>query len=564
MALVRDLWLPSSLDTMTGPIWPSIEAENFELRPGLTALVLQNQFRGLPNEDPHEHISNVLEYANTVQYHGVSQDAIKCMLFTFSLRDAAKDWYYSLPSRSYTWGDISQAFLHRYFPLYKQAAIRDQILSFAQDGSESLYAAWERYKYLLRKCPNHGQKDWLVLQIFYRGLTHASRDLIDMSAGGTIMNKTVEGAIILIESIAFHQMQWGYERPSSNPKVASHLQSEAVCSISEQKSSMVPNIQNQHVPFRGQQHFRAELDPPCRKIDLTSSILDDDYDIFQDDATIVDQMETTVADPIPHGNETVQTESKLQEDVYEEPTLIGAKLRQQDMEKFTSVSQLCDWWNLVVAPIAHTCVTTVSGIFVKKKSLAPPVAASISVKESISEKNSEDEIPTPAHTIKQVGDIPRREIQEVESNLEELILQYPEKIPCVAELHDWWKSSVSLLKLSNDGDEENIAQKDSEVVISAPLPDHVSEYPQMGTLQTQLSVAGSSTIEDPEEERPQIEDVLEAKAQDDPEFEQPSNQVEDSSSTTLKEAKEAAVDELEEPEIHLPIVTQERDVAGSR
>ena len=70
MALVRDLWLPSSLGTMTGPIWPSIEAENFELRPGLIALVLQNQFRGLPNEDPHEHICNVLEYANTVQYHG--------------------------------------------------------------------------------------------------------------------------------------------------------------------------------------------------------------------------------------------------------------------------------------------------------------------------------------------------------------------------------------------------------------------------------------------------------------------------------------------------------------
>ncbi|XP_044323710.1 uncharacterized protein [Triticum aestivum] len=476
MALVRGLWLPSSLDMMTGPIWPSIEAENFELRPGLIALILQNQFRGLLNEDPHEHISNVLEYANTVQYHGVSQDTIKCMLFTFSLRDAAKDWYYSLPSRSYTWGDISQAFLHRYFPLYKQAAIRDQILSFAQDGSESLYATWERYKYLLRKCPNHGQKDWLVLQIFYRGMTHASRDLIDMSAGGTIMNKTVEGAIILIESIAFHQMQSGYERPSSNPKVASLVQSEAVCSISEQKSSMVPNIQNQHVSFRGQQHFRTELDPPYRKIDLTSIILDDDYDIFQDDETTADQMETTVADRIPYGNETVQNESKLQEDVYEEPNLIDAKLRQQDMEKFTCVSQLCDWWNLVVSPIAHTCVTTVSGIFVKKKSLAPPVVASISVKESISEKNSEDEIPTPAHTSKQVGDIPRREIQEVESNLEELILQYPEKIPRVAELHDWWKSSVSLLKLSSDGDEENIAQKDSEVVISAPLPDHVSAY----------------------------------------------------------------------------------------
>ena len=101
-------------------------------------------------------------------------------------------------------------------------------------------------------------------------------------------------------------------RPSSNPKVASCVQSEVVCSISEQKSSMVPNIQNPHVSFQGQQHFKTELEPPYRNIDLTSIILDDDYNIFQDDATTVDQMDTIVADPIPHGNESVQNESKLQ------------------------------------------------------------------------------------------------------------------------------------------------------------------------------------------------------------------------------------------------------------
>jgi len=60
MALVRDLWMPSCLDKVTGPIWPSIEAENFELKPGLIALVQQHQFGGLPSEDPHEHIHTVL------------------------------------------------------------------------------------------------------------------------------------------------------------------------------------------------------------------------------------------------------------------------------------------------------------------------------------------------------------------------------------------------------------------------------------------------------------------------------------------------------------------------
>ncbi|KAM3333329.1 hypothetical protein ACQJBY_028426 [Aegilops geniculata] len=66
-----------------------------------------------------------------------------------------------------------------------------------------------------------------------------------------------------------------------------------------------------------------------------------------------------------------------------------------------------------------------------------------------------------------------------------------------------------------------------------------------------------------EQEIPQIEeDELEDKEQDDEELEFPSDQDEDKRSTTLEEVKEAAVDELEEPEINLPIVIQERDVAG--
>ncbi|XP_044370978.1 uncharacterized protein [Triticum aestivum] len=65
-----------------------------------------------------------------------------------------------------------------------------------------------------------------------------------------------------------------------------------------------------------------------------------------------------------------------------------------------------------------------------------------------------------------------------------------------------------------------------------------------------------------EEEIPQIEDVLVAKAQDDPELKCPSDQVEDPMSIPPEEVKEAAVDEDEEHEIHLPIVIPERDVSG--
>ncbi|XBJ00110.1 hypothetical protein VPH35_020067 [Triticum aestivum] len=70
--------------------------------------------------------------------------------------------------------------------------------------------------------------------------------------------------------------------------------------------------------------------------------------------------------------------------------------------------------------------------------------------------------------------------------------------------------------------------------------------------------------ESPKEEILQIqEEILEAKAQDDPELEYPNEQVEDPMSTTPEEVEEAVVVEDEELEIHLPIVIQERDVRAS-
>ncbi|XBI38387.1 hypothetical protein VPH35_123414 [Triticum aestivum] len=66
-----------------------------------------------------------------------------------------------------------------------------------------------------------------------------------------------------------------------------------------------------------------------------------------------------------------------------------------------------------------------------------------------------------------------------------------------------------------------------------------------------------------EEEISQIEeDELEDKEQDDQELECPSDQDEDPLHLTPGEVKEAPIVEDEEPEIHLPIIMQERDIAG--
>ena len=182
--LLRDLWIPRDQGIAPGIVQPAIQANNFELKPALITMVQQTRFGGSPTEDPNEHIRTFLEYCNTLKCNGVTTDAIRLSLFPFSLRDSAKTWLHSLPLHlKDTWEHLLQAFFERYFPPSKAAEVRDQITRFSQSEGESLYDAWQRYQTLLRMCPHHGLERWLVLQIFYKGLTHHTRAFVDSAAG---------------------------------------------------------------------------------------------------------------------------------------------------------------------------------------------------------------------------------------------------------------------------------------------------------------------------------------------------------------------------------------------
>ena len=53
-------------------------------------------------------------------------------------------------------------------------------------------------------CPHHGLERWLVLQTLYKGLTTHTRAFVDFAVGGGIMNKTLDEAFALIESMVSH------------------------------------------------------------------------------------------------------------------------------------------------------------------------------------------------------------------------------------------------------------------------------------------------------------------------------------------------------------------------
>ncbi|XP_042410073.1 uncharacterized protein LOC121999456 [Zingiber officinale] len=66
---------------------PSIEANHFEIKLAVITMVNQHQFGKGPHEDPNQHLKVFYEICGTKKMNGVLAEAVKLMLFDFSLRD---------------------------------------------------------------------------------------------------------------------------------------------------------------------------------------------------------------------------------------------------------------------------------------------------------------------------------------------------------------------------------------------------------------------------------------------------------------------------------------------
>ena len=123
--------------------------------------------------------------------NGVYHNVIKLKLFPFSLRDKARYWFNNLMSGSIdTWGTLIETFLTKFFPPQLTSQFRAKIMQFQQGEQETLYDAWDRFKELLRRWPQHGYDLSAQVQIFYNGLNYSTRALVDAACGGSITMKT--------------------------------------------------------------------------------------------------------------------------------------------------------------------------------------------------------------------------------------------------------------------------------------------------------------------------------------------------------------------------------------
>ncbi|GJS41575.1 zf-CCHC domain-containing protein [Tanacetum coccineum] len=102
--------------------------------------------------------------------------------------------------------DLKTKFLSKYCPPARTAKKMEEINNFQQEPYETLYQAWEQFKELLMKCPQHYLTKMQEVILFYNGLDVQTRQILDSK--GAISSKTVADAKVAIQEMAEYSQKW--------------------------------------------------------------------------------------------------------------------------------------------------------------------------------------------------------------------------------------------------------------------------------------------------------------------------------------------------------------------
>nr|GEU48192.1 hypothetical protein [Tanacetum cinerariifolium] len=195
-------------DYESGITRPTINQDTqFELKWKFLKELRDNTFSGSAHEDANEHIEKVLEIVDLFRIPKITQDQIMLRAFLVSLTGAASRWLRNQPSGSImTWEVLKTKFLNKYCPHVRTAKKMEEINNFQQEPDESLFRAWERFKELLMKCPQHYLTDMQEVILFYNGLDVPTRQILDLK--GDIPSKPDADAKVAIQEMVEFSHKW--------------------------------------------------------------------------------------------------------------------------------------------------------------------------------------------------------------------------------------------------------------------------------------------------------------------------------------------------------------------
>ncbi|GKD06362.1 reverse transcriptase domain-containing protein [Tanacetum coccineum] len=117
--------------------------DNFVINSTHLKMILENKFDGTQRADPHDHIREFLAICDMFRYGETQSEAVKLLIFPFSLCDKAKTWFNELNEESITsWDQMRRSFINRFFPPSLFNRLLLEIRNFSQNICESLNEAW--------------------------------------------------------------------------------------------------------------------------------------------------------------------------------------------------------------------------------------------------------------------------------------------------------------------------------------------------------------------------------------------------------------------------------------
>ncbi|GJV33391.1 hypothetical protein Tco_1393791 [Tanacetum coccineum] len=187
---------------------PKIEDKyNFELKGQFLKELRTNTFSGSDHEDVNEHIEKVLEFVDLFHIPNITIDQVMLRAFPLSLTGDASRWLRNKPTSSITtWDGLKTKFLNKYCLPTRTAKKMEEINNFQQEPDENLYQAWERFKELLMKCPQHYLTEMQEVIWFYNGLGIPTRQILD--SRGAIPSKTDADAKVAIQEMTEYSQKW--------------------------------------------------------------------------------------------------------------------------------------------------------------------------------------------------------------------------------------------------------------------------------------------------------------------------------------------------------------------
>ena len=177
------------------------EANQFLMKLEMICLLLV--YQGVDSENPYSFMRDFEDVFSAFLSIGSPLHIICIVLFPFSLKEKAKIWFHSLALNSiFTWEDMRNEFLNKFFPPAPTNALMRAIQNFSENPGEPFVVVWEIYKDLLHAIPHHGLDVGQICAYFHQGLSLNNKQYIQMMCAREFYEKSAMEAIQFFDTIA--------------------------------------------------------------------------------------------------------------------------------------------------------------------------------------------------------------------------------------------------------------------------------------------------------------------------------------------------------------------------